>query len=169
MAKFCVAWSNHNWIRAAANDVSRYCSKCGLVEPWVERRTGVAPPWVELHRRKVARTAARRVPTPPSTPPLTPLQRRRAKVLYLFRRDGEGCFYCRSPLEVDDAVLDHFIPRSAGGGDRLPNRRASCVRCDKRKRDRLPWVFMPDRFPEPPLDELADVLARKIEVGSIRT
>lgn len=64
----------------------------------------------------------------------------------LFARDGPGCFYCRSELAVDAAVLDHFIPRSRGGPDELENRRASCHGCDKRKRDRMPWEFMPARF-----------------------
>ena len=64
----------------------------------------------------------------------------------LFARDGPGCFYCRSELAVDDAILDHFIPRSAGGPDELENRRASCRPCDQRKRDRMPWHFLPQRF-----------------------
>lgn len=63
-----------------------------------------------------------------------------------FKRDGAICFYCREPLVVQAARLDHFIPASKGGGDGLYNRRASCRSCDEAKADQMPWEFMPERF-----------------------
>lgn len=207
MSRFCVSWSNHNWIRSSSTQLNRTCSKCGTVEPrpanrpepgqrrrhgatvdqavstlaqakpcprndggehkWRPGRgydfcdhcglvlrdplTTVAPP--EQPTYKVSKSMRTRleglgIHTQPH-PSAKALQRRRGKLMVLFARDGNGCFYCRIELETEDAVLDHFIPRSAGGPDELENRRASCVRCDKAKRDRMPWVFQPGRF-EPP-------------------
>lgn len=67
----------------------------------------------------------------------------------VWNRDGPGCFYCRRPLSIECARLDHFIPRSKGGPDSLENRRAACKECDVSKRDQWPWDFMPDRFRPP--------------------
>lgn len=86
----------------------------------------------------------------------------RGKVRMCWKRDGEGCFYCRCPLSIEEARLDHFIPRSKGGPDGLDNRRAACKPCDVRKRNRWPWEFMPSRFdPDPVL--LAAFEAKSID------
>lgn len=74
-------------------------------------------------------------------------ERHRLKVRYLWTRDGPGCFYCGCALAEDDARLDHFIPRSAGGPDALENRRVACRPCDVAKGDMVPdgTNFRPQR------------------------
>jgi 5-methylcytosine-specific restriction endonuclease McrA len=52
------------------------------------------------------------------------------------QRQDYKCFYCEHPLQR--YVLDHFIPRTKGGGHDKFNRVASCSPCDGRKRDRMP-------------------------------
>lgn len=134
-----------------------FCADCGLV---VRYPPTTQPPAEQPDYKVSRRTRSRRLMglgfpahgPDCREPSAKSIQRRRGKVLMIFARDGEGCFYCRSDLAVEDAVLDHFIPRSAGGADELENRRASCVACDKRKRDRMPWVFMPKRFAPPDPD-----------------
>lgn len=68
-------------------------------------------------------------------------------------RDGSGCFYCGRELDLDSGVLDHFLPQSKGGSDRLVNRRLACPACDGAKGALTPWEFMPDRFSEDDLPE----------------
>lgn len=64
--------------------------------------------------------------------------RRRLRLRFLWKRDGEGCFYCRCPLTEDDATFDHFIPKSAGGTDALENLRVSCGPCNHGKGNSIP-------------------------------
>jgi 5-methylcytosine-specific restriction endonuclease McrA len=159
VGRFCYAWSNHNWVRGELAP-DRHCSKCGLIEPRPHNRPNpdsCSHQWEHgtFRRRcmwcgtidKNTVLAPRRTPTPP----LQRSQVWRGKVRTCWARDGEGCFYCRLPLSIEEARLDHFIPRSKGGPDSLANRRAACKGCDTRKRDRMPWEFMPDRF-EPPAE-----------------
>ena len=61
-----------------------------------------------------------------------------AKIDPVFFRSNYCCVYCGRDLLRDaetftTAVKDHFQPKSAGGGDGLANRVASCVICDRLK------------------------------------
>jgi 5-methylcytosine-specific restriction endonuclease McrA len=51
-------------------------------------------------------------------------------------RQGNLCFYCNQPIHK--YVLDHLIPRHAGGGHDKYNRVAACSPCDGQKGGRLP-------------------------------
>jgi 5-methylcytosine-specific restriction endonuclease McrA len=159
--RFCVAWSHHIWIRGEALQVDRYCSTCGLIEPRPRDRPD--PQFCNhlwengTFRRRCQKcgTIDRSTVLAPSRAKTPPFQRShvwRGKVRTCWVRDGEGCFYCRGPLDLDAARLDHFIPKSKGGADGLDNRRAACKPCDVRKRDRMPWEFMPERFAPPDPD-----------------
>jgi 5-methylcytosine-specific restriction endonuclease McrA len=53
-------------------------------------------------------------------------------------RDGDICRYCGSWLLSIDIVLDHVIPKSRDGTDKVSNLVVACVPCNARKRDRLP-------------------------------
>lgn len=55
--------------------------------------------------------------------------------LRAFQRDGERCAYCHAvsgPWEID-----HIIPKSRGGADRLENLTVSCRPCNQAKGARM--------------------------------
>lgn len=91
-----------------------------------------------------------RVPAPTVLVPRTPRSPQwYTRLERCWERDGEGCFYCGKELAAKRARLDHFIPASRGGPDGVSNRRAACASCDDAKGSRMPWEFMPERFPPP--------------------
>ena len=56
----------------------------------------------------------------------------------VFSRDGHQCQYCLDVFRTADLTLDHVIPRAQGGPRSWDNVVASCVPCNRRKRDRTP-------------------------------
>lgn len=64
---------------------------------------------------------------------------RTKRVVHLVLRDGPGCFYCGLMLDEERGPqVDHYVPRSAGGPDRLSNLRLACGPCNAEKGARLP-------------------------------
>lgn len=57
-------------------------------------------------------------------------RRRRA----LIKRDGHRCKVCGATC---DLTIDHIVPRSRGGSNRLENLRLLCEPCNQDKGDRL--------------------------------
>ncbi len=58
--------------------------------------------------------------------------------LNLFERDNYTCQYCRKTYSQKELNLDHVIPRERGGKTTWENIVTSCLRCNSRKRNRLP-------------------------------
>jgi 5-methylcytosine-specific restriction endonuclease McrA len=56
-------------------------------------------------------------------------------VACLIARDGDCCWYCRCVFVPGKRrrTVDHAIPRSLGGSNRLENLRLACGRCNARK------------------------------------
>lgn len=50
---------------------------------------------------------------------------------------SQPCFYCGAEPGVRSAV-DHLMPRSRGGADRLYNLVPCCISCNSQKRDKTP-------------------------------
>lgn len=48
----------------------------------------------------------------------------------ILNRDGCACVYCKAPLEVRGAHLDHLKPRHAGGNSSPDNLVTSCGPCN---------------------------------------
>ena len=48
----------------------------------------------------------------------------------LAERDGCECFFCAVPLPVDELTLEHFVPVSSGGPNKLSNMVLACKRCN---------------------------------------
>ena len=53
---------------------------------------------------------------------------------YLYEKFGHRCVYCGN--ESDAIELDHVVPRSKGGSDRVSNLVPSCHKCNQRKGNR---------------------------------
>lgn len=57
----------------------------------------------------------------------------------IFQHYGSLCCYCGAELPPKKLNLDHVIPRSRGGRSDWSNVVPSCIPCNKRKGDRLPF------------------------------
>ena len=68
-------------------------------------------------------------------------------VIALMRSSDMICFYCDKPLIKFE--VDHFIPITRGGTNLPDNLRMSCSTCNRRKSNKLPWEWMPERFAPP--------------------
>lgn len=55
----------------------------------------------------------------------------------LWLRD-KHCHYCRRRLPLKAATLDHYFPRSAGGGDVPWNCVLACEKCNREKGAKVP-------------------------------
>lgn len=64
-------------------------------------------------------------------------QERYADILkrMLADRDGEVCYLCRTEVSIEDLVIEHIIPRAAGGTDDPANIGLACFPCNTRKSD----------------------------------
>lgn len=51
---------------------------------------------------------------------------------------GGLCFYCREVMQLEHATIDHVIPRSKGGKNKVRNYVLACKPCNAKKGDRLP-------------------------------
>lgn len=70
------------------------------------------------------------------------IKSRNRRVIALIERDGPECVYCRcTPVNYE---VDHFIPRSKGGADRMSNLVLACPPCNRLKRDMMPQDFLRD-------------------------
>ncbi len=56
----------------------------------------------------------------------------------LYRRDRNTCQYCGKRPGTAELSIDHVVPRSRGGRSTWENCVLACVRCNRRKSDKLP-------------------------------
>ena len=56
----------------------------------------------------------------------------------LLERDEYKCQYCGMNLPPKELNMDHVVPRDRGGGTSWENIVISCIRCNSKKRNRLP-------------------------------
>lgn len=60
--------------------------------------------------------------------------------LRVWQRDKWRCRYCGEKLlRKAEATVDHVIPRSRGGSNKMSNLVTACVPCNQGKADKLPW------------------------------
>lgn len=62
-----------------------------------------------------------------------------AKLRLIFWQIDPHCSYCGIQLVLEEATLDHKIPRSKGGRTTLTNTCLSCHKCNNEKGDSLDW------------------------------
>lgn len=61
---------------------------------------------------------------------------RRARVEQLLARDGNLCCWCKEKFTVGwPPTIEHWIPRSQGGSNRLSNLRLACSWCNGKRGD----------------------------------
>lgn len=68
-----------------------------------------------------------------------PRQMRAISRKNILIRDQYTCQYCEEKFGAGELTLDHVVPRSRGGANTWENLVASCLRCNNRKGDRLPY------------------------------
>lgn len=56
------------------------------------------------------------------------------------------CHWCRRPLRLRKATLDHFLPRALGGKDRFENIVIACASCNNARGCRRPSIWDLLRF-----------------------
>jgi 5-methylcytosine-specific restriction endonuclease McrA len=69
-------------------------------------------------------------------------------VRHLLKTQGRVCRYCDGQLTKFH--VDHFIPLARGGSNGPENLVLACPSCNCSKGAKLPWEWMPERFPPPP-------------------
>ncbi len=62
--------------------------------------------------------------------------------LKVYRRDGFRCVYCHKRVKAEALTLDHVIPKSRGGTDKMKNLVTACLECNSKKgaMDPKTWV-----------------------------
>ena len=63
---------------------------------------------------------------------------------YIFHRDGRKCAYCGN-TKAERYELDHIVPRSRGGANRVSNLVVSCHECNAEKGNRPVEEFLSER------------------------
>jgi hypothetical protein len=58
---------------------------------------------------------------------------------------GMRCFYCLTPLTLQEATKDHKLPQSRGGGNRIGNIVPACGDCNSKKGDMTAEEFQAAR------------------------
>lgn len=81
------------------------------------------------------------------------------KRMIVYARDDGRCRYCGEPIALEDAHVDHVVPRRHDGSDGLMNLVLACAPCNLRKGGRTPreagMTIRQDfgwPIPEPPAD-----------------
>ena len=54
----------------------------------------------------------------------------------LLKKTSGRCIFCGVDLDIHTCIIEHLIPKSKGGSNRLKNLAPSCSRCNSKKRDR---------------------------------
>jgi hypothetical protein len=57
----------------------------------------------------------------------------RHRTSFIYHRDGRRCRYCERPLQRNQATVDHYVPKTAGGSNEAANLRLACHGCNYRK------------------------------------
>ncbi len=57
----------------------------------------------------------------------------------LIEKYGMQCFWCSTPLTPQTITIDHYIPLSRGGSNKLKNLRHESRRCNQLRGNALPW------------------------------
>lgn len=56
----------------------------------------------------------------------------------IYERDGGRCAYCKTPISLSDAAIDHVFPLARGGSSEGHNLALACRPCNSSKHARTP-------------------------------
>ena len=62
----------------------------------------------------------------------------RRKRLRLIEKHGMQCFWCGTELTPETITIDHYIPLSRGGSNKIKNLRLACRKCNQLRGNALP-------------------------------
>ncbi|MEH1828279.1 MAG: HNH endonuclease [Nostoc sp.] len=57
---------------------------------------------------------------------------------HLIAKYGMKCFWCRHELTPETLTIDHYIPLSKGGSNKIKNLRLACNGCNNKRGDAMP-------------------------------
>ena len=66
------------------------------------------------------------------------IERAMKKLSALLFNQGGKCFYCDAILDIDEATIEHIVPKSKGGCDDLNNLVVCCKYANQAFRDYSP-------------------------------
>lgn len=55
----------------------------------------------------------------------------------LLNIQDDRCYLCGCSITFDTATIDHFFPKSKGGGNSMENMFVSCMPCNSHKSDNI--------------------------------
>ncbi len=64
-------------------------------------------------------------------------RRRNSQIRIELVRKHPFCKYCGKKLELQNSTLDHVVPRSKGGSNKIDNLVLSCSPCNNAKADKI--------------------------------
>lgn len=64
------------------------------------------------------------------------------KMNAMLKHQHSRCFWCGDELTLAKATIDHLIPLANGGASDYGNYAISCLTCNIRKKDKMPWEFI---------------------------
>ena len=72
----------------------------------------------------------------------------------LWTEQGGFCWWCKKPVPLYAATMDHLIPRSKGGTDSLQNNVMACYPCNQDRKNEMAepkrgWYSGHEWHPEP--------------------
>jgi hypothetical protein len=83
----------------------------------------------------------------------------RPSIEVLYLRENKKCFWCDTPIKLDDATKDHVVPQSKGGKNEFENLVCSCRKCNGLKGDSMPtgkWSTRNKLIKKPSFESLAE-------------
>ncbi|MFN6537943.1 MAG: HNH endonuclease [Nostoc sp. EkiNYC01] len=63
---------------------------------------------------------------------------RREKLPHLIAKYGTKCFWCGCNLTLNAITVDHYIPLSLGGSNKIKNLRLACNGCNNKRGNAMP-------------------------------
>ncbi|NEQ28286.1 MAG: HNH endonuclease [Microcoleus sp. SIO2G3] len=64
-------------------------------------------------------------------------KQRKRKLPHLVEKYGMCCYWCGCVLTPETLTINHYIPLSRGGSNKIKNLRLSCIQCNNKRGDEM--------------------------------